>query len=273
MKYIKLFENFSLNEKFLDSEDNPMDQKDVVKRTHDALVMAKGDFNKFKEFMSSKKQIQGPGLDPWKEHYENSPITDDKMLKTLFDTYKPVSGLNENSFIWLINKIYNLANEKYGNNYYADFVTSVKNSHHQNLLLKSSDEVSAGQVDVGKTTFIKSGPFGYRYTKGSYYDTKDSAETTDISIVVYSNFWNIEAKTPKGQTILDKILNDRKAFDTYSGWYTGDVFTFILYKYKAPKVEIKQVKSKPGEENPSAPGEKETNKPEVKESLRIKRFK
>jgi hypothetical protein len=256
MKYLKLYESFKMNESFVDAKGNPMDQKEIVKQTHDALIYSKGDFNKFKELMSSEKQIQGQGLDPWKVHYEKSPITDEKTLKTLFDTYRPVAGLNENAFIWLINKFYGLANEKFGNGNYADFVTSVKNSHHANLSLRSSDNVSAGALNVGQTRFILNGPFSYRYQKGYYYQTEDSAKTTDISIVIYPNLWTIEPKTSKGTEIMKTVLNDRKAFDTYSGWYTGEIFNFILYKYKAPKTEIKPVQAKEGEKQPKEPGAK-----------------
>jgi len=241
-----------LNEAFVDSKGNPMDQKDIVKQTHDALVISKGnnnqyDFEKFKSAMTSTKQIQGPGLDPWKVHYEQSPITDEKTLKKLFDSYRPVAELNASAFIWLINKIYDLANEKFGNDYYADFVISVKNQHHFDIQLKSNDNVSAGNLNQGQTKFITAGPFAYRYQKGLYYDTKDSAKTTDISIVINPNLWTLEAKTPNGQQIMKTVLNDRKAFDTYSGWYTGEVFNFILYKFKAPKTEVKPVEKKEGD--------------------------
>lgn len=243
----RINESLNLSEKFVDAEGKNMDQQSIVKRVHDAMIWSKGDFNKFKETMSSKKEIKGPGITQWKVDYEDVPITDEKTLKNLFDNYRPVSMLNEKAFVWMINQIYSvLVNNKYVGE--EIFNTKVINNLGVNVHLRDKDlDIHVAELQNGKSCIIDSGPFTYRYNKGYYYnsaeDVKDLAvgrnKPIDLEIVIRPHMWTLEAKTSKGTKVMEKLLNNRKAFDTYSGWYEGDKFCFILYKFKAPQAQIK----------------------------------
>jgi len=246
MKHLHSFDTFrineslQLNEKFVDANGNTMDQKDIVKRVHDALIWSKGDYETFKKGMSSTKEIKGPGITAWKTEYESVPITDEKVIKKMFDTYRPVSMLNEKAFGWLIDRVYEIVNgpKRMPN----AFNVSVKNQLSFKVALQGISELAPGKI-----TFIDSGPFAYKHSQGWYYNTADSVKDlgigrdkpVNLEIVIMQNLWTLEAKTPEGTKVLEKLLNNRKAFDTYSGWYEGDKFCFILYKFDAPKPQLK----------------------------------
>jgi hypothetical protein len=252
MRHIHNFESFlnenfseALLEKFTDANGNPVDQKDIVKKIHDALIFSQGKYEKFVDAMSSQKEIKGPGLNPWKTEYESVPITDEKTLKMLFDTYRPVSMLNENNFTWLINQIYGLVNNT---NEVPIFNVKVTNRVGVEVHLRDKeDNVHVANLKNGQSCIIDGGPYTYRYTKGYYYNSEDDVKKLgvgrdkpiDLEIVINPNLWTLDAMTSKGTKVMEKVLNNRKAFDTYSGWYEGDKFCFILFKFKAPEQKLK----------------------------------
>jgi hypothetical protein len=254
MKRIHTFESFlnenfsqALLEKFMDANGKPMDQKVIVKMIHDALVYSQGKYEKFAEAMSSNKEIKAPGMDPWKVEYEKVPVTDEKTLKTIFDTYRPVSILNENGFTWFINQVYGLVNTKEA----AIFNVKITNRVGVEVHLKDKAEnVHVANLKNGQSCVIDGGPYSYNNTKGYYYNSAEDVKKLgigrdkpiDLDIVITPNLWTIEAMTSNGTKVLEKVLNNRKAFDTYSGWYEGDKFCFILFKFKAPTQKLEPMK-------------------------------
>ena len=289
MKYLKLYKSFSVNEAFKDANGNMIDQRNLVLKMLNAFEVSifkgnKGidnpDFEAFKNAMSDSKQVaKNPfGGTEW----ENVPITDEKTIKTLFDTYRPVGAkLGPDAFVWMINQLYSIASQVTGKQQGYGFITQIINNVGSNVELKSND-ISVTSLTNGESTYIDGGPFGYNNSKGGYYHNCDDLSKcfggsernyedakVDISITVGGRIWKMEAKTDRGTKVLEKLLNIRNAFDTYSGWYEGDTFMFALYKYKAPKQQPEVGKAPEGvksEEEQSKEPQKEKEVAEVAES-------
>jgi hypothetical protein len=181
----------------------------------------------------SPERISMLSLDPWKEHYEKTPITSGETLKELFDTYRPVSSLGPAAFVWMIGRIYDLINKEDKYPYFYTKIISQLNVK-VDLIDKEKNISACKDLKPGDYCIIDSGPFSYRTTNGFYYNTvdKDSRKPveTDIEIVVQSSWWTLEGKTERGKEILEELLSNPQAFDVYSGWYQKDKFFFALYK-------------------------------------------
>jgi hypothetical protein len=148
----------------------------------------------------------------------------------------------------MINKIYcDLVK-----NEYRRFNIQVINRLGVNVVLKD-EQTTVGQIAAGGTRFIESGPYTYNNTSGYYYNTGNtlkevSNNPVDLEIVITPNHWEMDAKSQEGTKLLETLLRDKTSFDLYSGYYEGDKFFFKLYKFKAPKAQIKPLEGEPKKE-------------------------
>jgi len=143
------------------TEDGKMvSQKDIVNGILFALQSCEGKFEKFREQLSRVQK-------------------DEKVIKQLFDTYRPASQLTAKAFIWMINKIYCglVKNE------YRRFNIQVINRLGVNVVLKD-EQTTVGQIAAGGTRFIESGPYRYNNSPGFYYNTGNTLKEHLIYILV-----------------------------------------------------------------------------------------
>ena len=229
MKHINSFESFKMFEAFQTEDGKMVSQKDIVNGILFALQSCEGKFEKFREQLSRVQK-------------------DEKVIKQLFDTYRPASQLTAKAFIWMINKIYCglVKNE------YRRFNIQVINRLGVNVVLKD-EQTTVGQIAAGGTRFIESGPYRYNNSPGFYYNTGNtlkelSNNPVDLEIVITPNHWEMDAKSQEGTKILEALLRDKTSFDLYSGYYEADKFFFKLYKFKAPKAQIKPLEGEPKKE-------------------------
>jgi len=182
------------------TEDGKMvSQKDIVNGILFALQSCEGKFEKFREQLSRVQK-------------------DEKVIKQLFDTYRPASQLTAKAFIWMINKIYCglVKNE------YRRFNIQVINRLGVNVVLKD-EQTTVGQIAAGGTRFI-----------------------TNMATKFNARYW---VKESNGNRSLQNVeINWPVNKDRSTLYYEGDKFFFKLYKFKAPKAQIKPLEGEPKKE-------------------------
>ena len=224
-KFIKTFESFKMNEAFATPDGKPVSQKDIVNAITFAMSSSRGEFDKFSDQISKMQK-------------------DEKTVKTLFDTYRPVSMLAAPAFMWMINKIYNSLVE----NEYQMFNIQIINRIGGAVDLRDAN-VAVGQVPAGGSVFVTSGPYKYQNSTGYYYERQNQLEkgkSVDLEIVLTPTHWEMDPKSKDGDKVFGKLIKDKSSFDLYSGYFEGERFFFKLYRFKAPKTTIKPITKEEG---------------------------